>query len=92
MNPLDPPLGHDLNPYCLLLRLTFSKIFLHKHNQSVKLFESRSGPSFCRVDLGLNCLKGYRQITKVAAGKERVKRRSSVGLIRKLIVTKIKSY
>ena len=74
MNPLDPPLRHDLNPYCLLLRLTFSKIFLHKHNQSVRQFESRSRPTLCRVDLGLKCLKGYHQKTKVAAGKERVKR------------------
>ena len=64
MNPLDTPRGHDLNPYCLLLRLTFSKIFLHKHNQSVKQFESRSGLTFRRVDVGLNCLKGYQQITK----------------------------
>ena len=68
MNPLDPSLGHDLNTYCLTLRLTFSKCSFTKKNQSVEQFESRSGPMFCRVDLGLNCLKGYQQITKVVAG------------------------
>ena len=73
--------------HTVVAQIDFSKIFIHKH--SVKQFESRSGQTFCRIDLGLNCLKGYQQITKVAAGNERVKRWSSVDLIRKFIVTKI---
>ena len=71
-------------------QINFFKMFLHKHNQSVKQFESRSGPTFCQVDLGLNCLQMLSADNKVAAGKEKVKRWSSIDLTRKLIVTKIK--
>ena len=30
-NPLDPPLGHGLNPYCLMLRLCF----VNKYNITI---------------------------------------------------------
>ena len=45
----------------------FKKIF-QQHNQSVKGFGSRSGPTFCPDLIGAQSVcKGYQQTTKVAA-------------------------
>ena len=46
----------------------FFKKNFEEHYQSVKQFESRSGPT----DLGPNGLKGYLQTKKLPASKERV--------------------
>ena len=46
----------------------------HEHYQSVKLFESKSGPNFCPPGLGPNCLQrsSVSIITKVTTSKERL--------------------
>ena len=62
--------------------LTFFKINLfqnivHKHNESVKRFESRSGPTFCRSWSGLKLL------AKVNSRRQK----SPLALARKLIIS-----
>ena len=63
---------HSLNACVVLWRpfkINFFKTLFQEHNQSVKWFESRSGPTF-GPHLGPNCLQ---RLSAVVNSKERVK-------------------
>ena len=61
-------LGNFSRLFCCLLSffiIIFSEKFFQEHDQSVKQFGSRSGPTFCRPDLGPNCLQRSSTVDKI---------------------------
>ena len=50
----------SVHAFCHLLiffTINFLKKSFQENNLSVKQYGSRSGPTFCRADLGTNCLQ-----------------------------------
>ena len=67
--------------YVFFLKINFFKKKIQKYGYSVKQFGSRSGPAFCRLDLGPSCLQ------KLSAGDTSRQRVSHISEVENLFLS-----